>query len=43
MIKARKAFGVLGRERAKDNEYGVAAGGGKGGENGDKSGVGWIR
>lgn len=33
----------LGRLGVEDDEDRVAAGGGEGGENGDKSGVGWIR
>ena len=33
----------LGRAGVEDDEDRVAAGGGEGGENGDESGVGWIR
>ena len=43
MTKARKALGVLGRSGVEDDEDRVADGGREGGENGDKSGVGWIR
>ena len=33
----------LGRAGVEDDKDRVAAGGGEGGENGDKLGVGWIR
>ena len=33
----------LDRSGVEDEEYGVGLGGGEGGENGDKLGVGWIR
>ena len=42
MTKARKALGVLGRERVENDEDGDSAGGGEGRESGDEVSVGWV-
>ena len=42
MTKARKALGVLGRERVENDEDGDRAGGGEGRESGDEVSVGGM-
>jgi hypothetical protein len=42
MTKARKALGVLGRERVENDEDGDSAGGGEGRQSGDEVSVGGM-